>query len=82
MTPTERADRYLDNIGEGVHTCSDACQKPACIIAGLRRELAEARELLLDTVHPTQYAVIPPGWLSRRAAFLTPSPSPKLEDPT
>jgi len=40
-------------------------------IERLRRELAEARQLLLDTVHPwSQYAMIAPGWTERRDVFL------------
>jgi hypothetical protein len=40
-------------------------------LTDLKARLVEAERLIRDTVHPTQFAVIPPGWVYRRDLFIS-----------
>lgn len=38
-----RLNAHIDNIPKGVHTCSDVCIKPNCLIACARNEIERLR---------------------------------------
>jgi hypothetical protein len=40
----DRLMDYIDRIPDGVHTCSDACLKPSCLIVGAWNELVRLQD--------------------------------------